>query len=207
MKIVQIVKKLNNTELGKGGMNDTYVLIPNDLDITDIFEKVNVPIEFVDKYTREKVKIRSTSGREKRIAGLGQYYRNKNLCAGDEVILERYSAEGQENYYIYTNRHTDNLVIQKSRHGFEILTPDRLDSFSERISQANIDMDIQYTKSEKKRADSPEKTDFYDVKVNGKSLLETYGGKEAIEIWLKDNELMVLGFYGWKKYVYMMEEN
>ena len=79
MKIVQIVKKLNNTELGKGGMNDTYMLIPNDLSITDIFGELNVSIEFTDKYTGEKVGIRSTKGREKRIVGLGQYYRNKNL--------------------------------------------------------------------------------------------------------------------------------
>ena len=38
MKIVQMIKKLNNTELGKGGTHDTYVLVPNDLDISDVFD-------------------------------------------------------------------------------------------------------------------------------------------------------------------------
>ncbi len=207
MKIVQIVKKLNNTELGKGGMNDTYMLIPNDLSITDIFGELNVSIEFTDKYTGEKVGIRSTKGREKRIVGLGQYYRNKNLCAGDEIMLEKCSAGGKEDYYINAMKHTDNLVVQKSRYGFEILTPDRLDYFQDEISRAGIHAMIQYVKSEKKRSDSPEETDYYDLKVNGKSLMDAYRGKEVIEIRVKGNELMLAGFYGWKKYVYTTEEN
>lgn len=30
MKVVQVIKKLNNTELGKGGTHDSYVLVPNE---------------------------------------------------------------------------------------------------------------------------------------------------------------------------------
>ena len=76
MKLVQFVKQLNNTELGKGGTHDTYVLIPNELDITDIFTKANEPIEFRDLDNNEAVVVRNTVGREKRIVGLGQYYRS-----------------------------------------------------------------------------------------------------------------------------------
>lgn len=89
MKVVQVIKKLNNTELGKGGTHDSYVLVPSELDITDLFVKLNEPVTFVDKSTAEEVVIRSTYGREKRIVGLGQYYRSRDLSAGDEILFER----------------------------------------------------------------------------------------------------------------------
>ena len=63
MKVSQLIKQLNNTELGKGGTHDTYVLIPNELDISDIFSEVNLPIEFIDADTSEKVTVRNTVGR------------------------------------------------------------------------------------------------------------------------------------------------
>ena len=60
MKVWQLVKKLNNTELGKGGTHDTYVLIPNNLDISDIIGTINEQCDFVDKSTGQHVKIRKT---------------------------------------------------------------------------------------------------------------------------------------------------
>lgn len=210
VKVVQIVKTLNNTELGKGGTHDTYALIPNDLDITDIFEP-NVPIEFTDKVSSDKVTVRNTVGREKRIVGLGRYYRNKNLSAGDEVIFEKQVRADKTEYYIYTQRKTDNLVIQKSKYGFEILTPDRLEQFRENLSLLDKslkdrEIEIEYLKSEAKRNDSPEKTKFYDVKIAGTSLMDRYKGKEVVEIQIKDNGISVSGFYGWKKYIYETED-
>lgn len=35
VKVVQVIKKLNNTELGKGGTHDTYVLIPQNHEMSD----------------------------------------------------------------------------------------------------------------------------------------------------------------------------
>ena len=81
MKIVQLIKKLNNTELGKGGTHDYYVLVPAELDISDIFPAPDVPVRFTDKHTFERVVARNTVSREKRIVGLGQYYRAKGLSA------------------------------------------------------------------------------------------------------------------------------
>lgn len=205
MKVVQIVKKLNNTELGKGSTHDTYVLVPNDLDVTSIFEEQNIPIEFTDKYNGEKVTVRNTVGREKRIVGLGQYYRNQDLSAGDEIIFEKQITESQTRYLIYTNKYIENLVIQKSKYGFEILTPDRLNRFKKNVSLMDIDVDVEYLRSEKKRNDSPEETDFYDVRISGRSLLDEYGGKEVVEIQIMDNKIFISGFYGWKKYIFEME--
>lgn len=205
MKVIQIVKQLNNTELGKGGTHDTYVLIPNDLDITDIFEP-NVEIEFTDMMSNEKVKVRNTVGREKRIAGLGQYYRNRDLYAGDEIVFEKRIQADIVKHYVYTQRHTDNLVIQKSQYGFEILVPERLQRFQASIALMNADVKIEHRTSRRKRNDSPEETDFYNIQIAGKNLEDTYRGKEAVEIQIRDNGISVSGFYGWKKYAYVTED-
>lgn len=206
MKIVQVIKKLNNTELGKGGTHDTYVLIPNDLDVTDIFDQPNTPTEFVDKFTMEKVIVRNTVGREKRIVGLGQYYRNKDLYAGDEIIFEKQVTSEKASHFIYTKKYADNLVVQKSKYGFEILTPDRIKCFEENVSLMNSKVSIEFLKSEKKRSDSPEETDFYDIKIDGKSVLDSVNGKDAVDIRIRDNAVMVSEFYGWKKYMFEVEE-
>ncbi len=205
MKVIQIVKKLNNTELGKGGTHDTYVLIPNDLDVTDVFEQ-NVPMNFVDKYSGETVVVRNTVGREKRIVGLGQYYRNKDLSAGDEIIFEKEDRPGEIKLIIYTKKYSDSIVIQKSKYGFEILTPERTKRFKEMVDRVDVDIQIDFRTSERKRNDSPDETDFYDVKVDGKNLLDKFSGKELVELSVRDNEVAISNFYGWKKYVFEMEE-
>ena len=49
MEIIQFIKQLNNTELGKGNTHDTYILIPNSIgvdEISDIFEKQDVDYTF-----------------------------------------------------------------------------------------------------------------------------------------------------------------
>ena len=46
MKSIQLIKQVNNTELGKGGTHETYILIPQDLNVSDLFEENNV------KYTK-----------------------------------------------------------------------------------------------------------------------------------------------------------
>lgn len=204
MKIIQIVKKLNNTELGKAGTNDTYVLIPNDMDVSDIFDRPNTEVEFTDRDTGEKVTVRHTVRREKRIVGLGQYYRNKDLYAGDEIIFERQMSAGKANYIIYTQKYSDILVIQKNRHGFEVLTPARLPRFLEAARLLKLDVKIELLKSEKKRSDSPEGTDFYNVMAAGKNLMNVYKGKELVEMRIRNSMLEVSGFYGWKKYSYEM---
>lgn len=205
MKIVQIIKKLNNTELGKGGTHDTYVLIPNDLDVTDIFEQ-SVPMNFVDKYSGEIVTVRNTVGREKRIVGLGQYYRNMDLSAGDEIIFEKEEQLDETKLIVYTKKYTDSIVIQKSKYGFEILTPDRTERFKEMVAMMDVDIQINFRTSEKKRNDSPEETDFYDVEIDGKSLLDKFSGKELVELSVRDNKVSVSSFYGWKKYIFEVEE-
>lgn len=205
MKVVQIVKKLNNTELGKAGTHDAYVLVPRDLDVSCIFDKENTPTEFIDKETKEKVTVRNTVDREKRIVGLGQYYKNKELYAGDEIVFEKQVRADKAEYYIHAHKKSGNLVVQKSRYGFEILTPERLALFRDNLALIEEDVQIEYVRSMKKRNDSPEKTDYYDIQIAGRSILDSCSGK-AVELEIRDNRVWADGFYGWKKFEYEMED-
>lgn len=205
MKIVQMIKKLNNTELGKGGTHDTYVLIPNDLEISDIFDRPDTAIDFVDQENGNHISLKNTVGREKRIVGLGPYYRDKNLSAGDEIIFERHEMNNDVYYFIKVQKYDDTLVIQKYKYGFEILTADRLSYFRELCEKSETNVEINFLNAEKKRNDSPEKTNFYNVLIDGVSLLESCSGKEIKELSIKDRILKVTSFYGWKKYAFEME--
>lgn len=207
MKVVQVVKKLNNTELGKGGTHDTYVLVPSELDITDVFVKLDEMVMFTDKDTRETLEIRSTYGREKRIVGLGQYYRNHDLSAGDEIVFERRVSGKKIEHFICVRKNEDALVIQRYKKAFEILTPNRLGRFENVTTESGESLQVKFLTSEKKRNDSPEATRFYDVIVSGKSILNAPKAKGLSEIRVRGGKIEVTPFYGWKKYVFETEES
>ena len=207
MKVVQVIKKLNNTELGKGGTHDSYVLVPNEMDITDVFVKLGESVSFVDKNTAEEVVIRSTYGREKRIVGLGQYYRNHDLSAGDEIMFERRKIGVRTEHFVCVKKQEDTLSLQKSKNGFEILTPERVERFQKRANDAGLTLEIRFLVSKKKRNDSPDSTDYYDVFFSGKSLRDVVSGNNLVELEIRDGEIVANLFYGWKKYVFETEEN
>ena len=46
-------------------------------------------IEFKDRRSNSFYKVRLTKGREQRICGLGPFYRDKQLCGGDEILFEK----------------------------------------------------------------------------------------------------------------------
>ncbi|MEN2594696.1 hypothetical protein, partial [Acinetobacter baumannii] len=61
MKIIQIIKRLNNTELGIGNTHETYILIPSDLDFSDfllddeeefLFKKNNITYKLNYRLTK-----------------------------------------------------------------------------------------------------------------------------------------------------------
>ena len=50
LKSIQLIKQVNNTELGKGGTHETYILIPQDLNVSDLFEENNVKYRYFFVY-------------------------------------------------------------------------------------------------------------------------------------------------------------
>ncbi len=198
MRIVQLMKQLNNTELGKGGTHDTYVLVPNELDITSIFEHPDVPYNFLDPITGKMVEVRNTIGREKRIVGLGQYYRNHNLSAGDSVVFEKKVDGTHTTLSIYTIKLTSSIVFQKIKDGFEILTPDRIQMAQDWGSQIADKFEILYSESIKKRNDSPITTDIYKIRVGGIEIANDFAAKEVGIVDITGEKAIVRRFYGWR---------
>lgn len=212
MKVIQVLKKLNNTELGKSGTHEFYVQVPQNLDISDLFPDVNIIKDFIYKKTGKVYHIRCTIGREKRIVGLGDFYRDNDVCAGDEVVLERHIVDEDSSYYIDLNKRQEILMIQRCKKGFELLNAERKDLITS-SSQVYVDGDfkdimIEFMSSEKKRDDSPITTDIYDVKVDGFSIVQDYAGKEMVEIQAnpKENRAFVNRICAWKKYLFEVEE-
>ncbi len=206
MKVIQFIKQLNNTELGKSGTNDTYVLVPNEVDITGIFEEPNVAISFVDIDSSEEIAIRHTVGREKRIVGLGPYYRSKNLSAGDEIVFEKRTIGETESFLVRTHVRNDIVVFRKGKNGFEILTPERLPLAEQWSADSNGTFAISFLEAAKKRNDSPDVTNYYNIVLDGKSLTEIYVGNDAGIITRRNGNIEVQNFYGWKQYEFEMEE-
>lgn len=198
MKIVQLIKQLNNTELGKGGTHDTYVLVPNELDISSIFEKPDVVYEFSDPFSGEVVKVRNTTGREKRIVGLGQYYRNQDLSAGDSVVFEKRTDGNINKFFIHTIKLKHAIVFQKIKDGFEILTPDRLNLAKSWGETLEMKFEITFSEAIKKRNDSPVKTSIYKITIDGKSISDIFSAKDVGYVDFLGDKAIVRRFYGWK---------
>lgn len=205
MKVTQIVKRLNNTELGKGNTHDTYILIPRNLDISDLFPNIGEYIDFIDKETKKIFKIRHTDGREKRIVGLGIYYNEKKLEAGDEVILEKQENGKETKFFISYNRRENVIVFQKSKNDFEILTMSKYKKYEKSCMAEKRRIEIRFTESRKKRQDSPIATDYYDIFIDNKSILSSFSGKDIGELILSDDNITVDHFCTWEKYVFEME--
>lgn len=180
MKIIQIIKRLNNTELGKGNTHETYVRLNNDADGNLIFNNLN-ELEFVNKRNGKNIILTYTHGREQRFNGLGEFYRENDILAGDEVIFERKIFDDYEEYYIDFLKFSDNVVLQKtSSIGFEILKGDWSVLFEDVDELNNIS--IEYLGEFKKRSDSPNYTKYYDILIDKRSVLKKYKPNDMIEI-------------------------
>lgn len=210
MRVTQFIKKLNNTELGKTGMHETYVQIPQNVDISEMFETPGITIQCIDKITGSIVKIRFTVGRDKRIVGLGPYYKDNNVCAGDEIIFEKQEIEEGCEYYINLNQKDSNIVFQKMKQGFEILNIERLKKIQGQKLNLYYEgkdsiLEIKFLRSDKKREDSPNTTDFYDLLIDDNSIINKYSSKELVELKFNGSEGTLTKFHAWKKYKFELE--
>ncbi|MFI3202105.1 MAG: hypothetical protein R3Y54_11410 [Eubacteriales bacterium] len=211
MKIIQVIKKLNNTEIGKNGTHETYIHVPQNLDIADLFPQIDTIENFIYKKNGKVYHIRYTASREKRIVGLGDFYRDNNVCAGDEVILEHHVFEEDSSYFIDLRKHENILMIQKCKNGFELLNRERKNLLN---SDTTVyfngewkNIEIEFIGAQKKRGDSPNTTDIYSIMIDGTSIANTYSGKEMAEIEFKDNrqQAFINRICAWKKYLFEME--
>lgn len=192
MKIQQFIKSLNNTELGKGSTHEYYVLVPSKINIQKIFDPHNENPPFHD-FISGKIKndlAQLSLGREARIKGLGPYYRENNVNAGDEIIFERRDEGGHTSFFINLNCKPNSISFQKNTKGFEALNIDRLEpKLNNGVFESEVfylghkcHLRIDFKVSSKKRNDSPIYTDFYDIKINKSSILSLYKNNEYIQL-------------------------
>jgi hypothetical protein len=192
MKIQQFIKSLNNTEIGKGGTHECYVLVSKKVkNIENIFDPANLQPTFINlKNGGILDSVHIKSGREFRINGLGDFYRNNNVNAGDEIVFERQDNGTKAEFFINLNTKENTIVFQKNRRGFEVLNSDRLDllmsanRYQDKVSYNGSSglFVIEFKESAKKRSDSPDETDFFTITFNGKEILKDLKSNEYLEL-------------------------
>lgn len=209
MKSIQLIKQVNNTELGKGGTHETYILIPQELNVFDLFEENNVKYSFVDKDSLKEYKIRLTSGREKRIVGLGPFYSDKNFFAGDKVLLEkRILQNGEIHYYIALQRASNTVFFQKVRGCFAAMTPENVNAVLDKdfSSDDNVSIKVEYCGEIQKRTDSPTKTKVYNIFIGDNNIQSNYQDRDMIGLRYSDDKIELIEAKPWEKYVIEVEE-
>lgn len=216
MKIIQIIKRLNNTELGIGNTHETYILIPSDLDFSDFLLDDEEGFLFKKNNITYKLNYRLTKNGEERLKGLGPFYRENNLTAGDELLLEKHIYDDDKiDFFIDVNKRNNVLILTKFKNiGFEILNEESLDIFQNKLNTMDIyykgkrnSISLNFLGSEKKRSDSPNKTNIYELKIDGNNVINDFKSKEMFEINIntKDNTIFVKNICSWEKYLFEKE--
>lgn len=210
MKIKQFIKSLNNTEIGKGGTHECYVLVSKKFKkIVNMFDSTHQKPIFVNlKNGGILDSVHITSGREFRINGLGDFYRNNKVNAGDEIVFERHDDGIKTEFFINLNTKKNTIIFQKNNKGFEVLNIDRF----EKLMSGNRYQDevnyngtsglfvIEYKESSKKRSDSPYKTNFYSIFFNGKNILNDLKNKEFLELFSSSTYKNLKKTVVWQEY-------
>lgn len=210
MKSIQLIKQVNNTELGKGGTHETYILIPQDLNVSDLFLETDKEYTFIDKVSGKGYVIRLTSAREKRIVGMGPYYRDNDVMAGDQILLEkRMYDNGETAYFISLSKAEDIVYFQKVKNFFEALTSEGVPNLlgKTHVTSAEETVAIEFHGEIQKRKDSPVMTKVYTIKINDNDIQSGYQDRDMIGIYVDDNVAKVIKAQPWKKYIVeVMEE-
>ena len=151
-----------------------------------------------------------TIGREKRIVGLGPFYRNYDASAGDEIVIQKVISKNSTVHKIYCKKHLNSLVIQKVKDGFEILTPERQNLINDTtvttIGGERVPLTLQFQASIKKRNDSPTETKIFDLLVNGISKSANYNSGTTLEIVINNNVATIVSPITWKKQIIETED-
>lgn len=196
MKVQSFIKRLNATELGLVATNDTFVAIPKEVDLSDMLENQKA-MDISDRatgmnYTSENSNIKyvqtGQNGQE-RISGLGQYYAAVDAKVGDEILIERID-DRHGHRYLLDFYHRNAIVFQKYPDGVEILPNDYIakyaigDDYQMEVQFGGrmCQLDVKFVKKKKKKVISPNETKFYDLIINGNSILPNYSYQEYIEI-------------------------
>ena len=207
MKITQFIKQLNGTEVGEGNTNDCYVAVPSAVDLSEILP-TDTPLELIDArghvtYAPEEFNIRlhdTGHNGQFRIAGLGEFFREYSAAPGDRFLLEIHDDGEKQKLLIGLYHRPDVIVLQKlvnasnDVNGMIILNMERFHNrttdglLTEKLyADGNLStIEVHHLYQRKKKKTSKDLTDFYDLWLDGASVLDRYGQHEYVEIDLRD---------------------
>jgi len=192
--MIQVFTKvLNNTELGEGSTHDCYVHVStNALNMNTFFDEKNMTPHLIDKITKKTVpgEIHITKNREFRINGLGQYYAEKEACAGDKISFEKKAINGKTQFYVLILKENKAVTYLKKGDGFENLNPDRISEpklnnpyvCNGIYKNEKTKIEIIFKESKKIRKDSTKETNLYLLKANGEDLAEAYKTNDRLTL-------------------------
>ena len=177
-RIIQYLHRPNGTELGLTGTHDTYLLIKSDIDLHGLFP-VGIQQEFIDVETQKPYFLKSAESREFRVNQMGEFYRDKGLRPGDDIVIQKIISQSNEeanNSKLFISAQRFNrITFIKNRQGYDIANLDVLPNFTEQQKKYEIiicwngeigTLRIEFATSDYKRSDSPEKTDYYRILFN-----------------------------------------
>jgi type II restriction-modification system restriction subunit len=176
LRITQYSHYPNTTELGQGNTHETYLLIPREVDLSEMFP-MGIEVKILDNSTKKTYTLKSAIGREFRVNQMGDIYRDYNVMPGDEIVFTMISSSQGTNIYLQVKCYT-RVVFCVSEKGCEISNISRLNNFKSgdayrlqiKHSDGLKNVRIALSGSQKKRSDSPTETDFYEVSVDEKPL-------------------------------------
>lgn len=196
MKIYSFIKRLNATELGLGVTNDTYIAIPSEVNLSDML-KNRQALEIFDRKTgtvftpdnSNIMYVQTGQNNQERISGLGRYYEMVDAKVGDEILIERIEDKSGIKYAM-DFYHRNAIVFQKNRDYVEILTPEIIQPYAkdddyslEVVNDGKTEtLLVKFVEKRKKKKTSPRETVFYDLQIQGQSILGNYSYQEYIEV-------------------------
>lgn len=176
--IRQYMHRPNATELGIGNTHETYMLVNKDTDLSPMFP-IGVEIEVEDTSNKNVYSLKSALGREFRVNQMGQVYRDYSMRPGDEVIFTQVAKSGISKCFL-TVKKKKRVVLIVDKKGVELANENNLSEYGNSLlRQYKVtlynrgilsELIIKFKESKKKRVDSPNETDFFDVTNDGKEL-------------------------------------
>ena len=177
-KLTQYTHRPNVTELGKGNTHETYMSINTDTDLSQIFPP-SLEVKVRDIASGKKYTLKSTKGNEFRVNQMGELYRDYNVLPGDEIIITKIEKQDASDIYVNVKQYPRVVFFVGSK-GTEIININRLEKYHVGNNVYNVSisdrgninqLSISFIESRKKRQDSPNTTDYYNVTINGEKLV------------------------------------
>ncbi|MBU3217446.1 hypothetical protein LL033_05100 [Clostridium estertheticum] len=167
MEVYELIKMLNNTEIGGTNTKDSYVYLQPQYQDFFMLTEYNTNITFKDIETLQDIVLRPTTGREKRLTKLGPYIRLKSLESGDKIILKKYVINSQvkflidyiknDSYFVLENNKKNNCYIPWNQKEFFLYYNIELQNEFTNLIIDGEDIKITNIGSISKRDDSPTK--------------------------------------------------